>query len=62
MKEENGVIYILTNPSFPEYVKIVNFYKDDFSAPEWILVVLAILVIVLILGGIIFIIYFFISY
>ena len=22
MKEENGVIYILTNPSFPEYVKI----------------------------------------
>ena len=22
MKNKNGVIYILTNPSFPEYVKI----------------------------------------
>lgn len=22
MQEKNGVIYILTNPSFPEYVKI----------------------------------------
>ncbi len=29
MKETNGVIYILTNPSFPEYVKIG--YADDIK-------------------------------
>ena len=51
----NGFIQMF---NIPEYIKVINFYKDDFSAPEWILVVLAILVIVLILGGIIFIIYF----
>lgn len=27
MEENKGVIYILTNPSFPEYVKIG--YADD---------------------------------
>ena len=51
----NGFIQMF---NIPEYIKVINFYKDDFSAPEWILVVLAILIIVLILGGIIFIIYF----
>lgn len=30
MKEKSGVIYILTNPSFPEYVKIG--YADDVQA------------------------------
>lgn len=30
MKEQSGVIYILTNPSFPEYVKIG--YADDVNA------------------------------
>jgi len=29
MKEPNGVIYVLTNPSFPEYVKIG--YADDLT-------------------------------
>ena len=29
MKQTNGVIYILTNPSFPEYVKIG--YADDIK-------------------------------
>lgn len=29
MDEKNGVIYILTNPSFPEYVKIGYHNKDD---------------------------------
>ncbi len=29
MAEKNGVIYILTNPSFPEYVKIG--YADDID-------------------------------
>ena len=28
--EHQGVIYILTNPSFPEYVKI--WYADDVNA------------------------------
>ena len=29
MAEKNGVIYIFTNPSFPEYVKIG--YADDID-------------------------------
>ncbi len=29
MSEKHGVIYILTNPSFPEYVKIG--YADDID-------------------------------
>ena len=29
MNKEQGVIYILTNPSFPEYVKIG--YADDME-------------------------------
>ena len=41
-----------------DYIKILNFYKDDFSGAEWIFVCLAILLIVLILGGIIFLVYF----
>ena len=31
----NGVIYILTNPSFPEYVKIG--YADDIEKRLWLL-------------------------
>ena len=41
-----------------EYIAIINFYKDDFKIAEWILVVLAILIVLAIVGGIIFIIYF----
>ena len=29
MEKKNGVIYILTNPSFPDYVKIG--YADDID-------------------------------
>lgn len=29
MADKNGVIYVLTNPSFPEYVKIG--YADDIQ-------------------------------
>ena len=29
MNDRNGVIYILTNPSFPDYVKIG--YADDMA-------------------------------
>lgn len=41
-----------------EYISIINFYKDDFSIPEWILVALAIIIVIAIIGGIVFIIYF----
>lgn len=41
-----------------EYIGIINFYKDDFSVPEWILVVLAIIIVLAIIGGLGFIIYF----
>ena len=44
--------------NIPEYVAIVGFYKDDFSAPEWILVALAIICIVAIVFGMGFLIYF----
>ena len=37
-----------------EYLKIINFYKDDFNGPEWIFVVIAIILLVVIVGGIIF--------
>ena len=33
-----------------EYIKIINFYKDDFSAPEWVLVALAIIAVIVILA------------
>ena len=41
-----------------EYISIVNFYKDDFNGAEWVFVALAILLIVLVLAGIIFLGYF----
>ena len=41
-----------------EYISIINFYKDDFSIPEWILVALAIIIVIAIIAGIGFIIYF----
>ena len=37
-----------------EYLKIINFYKDDFNGPEWIFVVIAIILLIVIVGGIIF--------
>ena len=51
----NGILKIF---NVGDYIKILNFYKDDFSGAEWIFVCLAILLIVLILGGIIFLVYF----
>lgn len=44
--------------NIPEYVKIVNFYKDDFNAPEWILVVISIISLLVIVGFIFAFIYF----
>lgn len=51
----NGILKMF---NVGDYIKILNFYKDDFSGAEWVFVCLAILLIVLILGGIIFLVYF----
>lgn len=37
-----------------EYLKIINFYKDDFNGPEWIFVVIAIILLIVIVVGIVF--------
>ena len=39
------------------YVKIINFYKDDFSGTEWIFVGLAIFLVLLVLAFIVFLLY-----
>ncbi|MGN1378894.1 MAG: hypothetical protein ACI4XR_00615 [Bacilli bacterium] len=44
--------------NIPEYIKIITFYKDDFSIPEWILVVLSIICLLIIVGVIFALIYF----
>ena len=37
------------------YIKVINFYKDDFNGPEWLFVVIAIIILLLILALIIFV-------
>ena len=44
--------------NIPEYVKLITFYKDDFSIPEWILVVISIICLLIIVGAIFALIYF----
>ena len=51
----NGVINMF---NIKKYISIINFYKEDFTIPEWVLVVLAILIVLTIIGGIGFIIYY----
>ena len=51
----NGVINMF---DIKKYIAIINFYKEDFTIPEWVLVVLAILIVLTIIGGIGFIIYY----
>ena len=51
----NGVINMF---NIKKYIAIINFYKEDFTIPEWVLVVLAILIVLAIIGGIGFIIYY----
>ncbi len=43
-----------------EYLYVIDFYKKDFSAGEWVLVVIAILIMLIILGLIIAVIVFFV--
>ena len=52
---KNGIISMF---NIPKYISIVVFYKDDFNTPEWILVSIAIIILIAIVGGIIFLIYF----
>ena len=62
----NGVKYVLrgifkgfvTIFNIPEYIRVINEYKNDFSIPEWLLVGIAVLITVMILGLIIFTVYF----
>ena len=51
----NGVVSMF---NIPEYIKIVNEYKNDFTIPEWLFVGLAILVLLVILALIVFTVYF----
>ena len=51
----NGIIEMFDIKS---YIGIINFYKNDFNGPEWVLVSLAILCVVVIVVGIILLIYF----
>lgn len=44
--------------NFKAYVKIVDYYKKDFSIPEWLLVGIAILIILVVLGLIVLGLYF----
>lgn len=44
--------------NLPEYVKVINEYKNDFSIPEWLLVALVILITLALLALIIFAVYF----
>ncbi|MBQ6281971.1 MAG: hypothetical protein IJK66_00345 [Bacilli bacterium] len=62
----NGIKYIIfgifngfkTIFNIPEYIKVVDHYKKDFTIPEWLLVALAILVTLIVLVLIILGIYF----
>ena len=51
----NGFVMMF---NIPEYVRIINDYKHDFSIPEWLLVGLAVLITLAVLGLIVFSIYF----
>ncbi len=39
---------------FRSYLKILNFYKDDFNGAEWVFIVIAIILMLLVVAGIIF--------
>ena len=43
------------------YAKVIEFYREDFNGPEWVFVLIAIILVVIILGLIIFIVVFLIK-
>ena len=51
----NGIIKIFDVKS---YIKVINFYKQDFNGPEWVFVALAIFLVVLLLALVILVVYF----
>ena len=50
----NGVVQAF---NIKNYIEVINFYKQDFNGPEWVFVVIAILILLLILGLIVFVVY-----
>ena len=54
----NGVKEIFNISS---YIKIINFYKDDFNGPEWVFVVIAIILLIVLVLAIFLIIFFLIK-
>ena len=44
--------------NFSEYAKIINSYKDSFNNKEWIFVVLAIVLLLILIGLVVILIYF----
>ena len=53
----NGIISIF---NFKRYLEILNFYKKDFNGGEWVFVILAVILLLVFLGTIIFLMYFFV--
>ncbi len=51
----NGIVKIF---NIKNYISIIDFYKDDFSGPEWVFVVIAILLLLILFAAIGFLIYF----
>ena len=47
--------------NFPAYLKIIDFYKDDFNGPEWLFVGLVIISLIVIVVGALFLIIFLIK-
>ncbi len=50
-----GIVQIF---NIPGYIEIINFYKEEFGIAQWILAVIAIVVMIVILGLIILLVYF----
>ena len=51
----NGIVKIF---NIKAYISVIDFYKDDFSGPEWVFVVIAILLVLVLFAAIGFLIYF----
>ena len=54
----NGIAKIL---NIKEYISIIDFYKDDFSGPEWVFVVLSILILLILIAGVGLLVYYLIK-
>ena len=51
----NGIVKgVMTIFNFPEYIAIINEYKDDFSVPEWIMVIVTLIIMLVLVGLLVF--------